>query len=166
MWLRAELLRRARKDQWAREAVSTGGAWSVVQRINADNTCWLAAIIGSRGWPGHRLVGADGAHAAWLLAQHSSSEYRAAWLDLLRSAVERGDARARDLAFLEDRVRVEQGLAQRHGTQWGGPTGSTVRLFPLADAHVNPRRAALGLPLISECDLANAWSHTDLATQT
>lgn len=160
-WLRADLLRRARRDRWAREEwLDNGGAWSMVRRIDAENTSWLSGIIEQHGWPGHELAGVDGAHAAWLLTQHAPPEKRADWLGLLRNAVERGDARARDLAFLEDRVDVDHQRPQRYGTQWGSPDGSQPRLFPLADGQVNARRAALGLPTLAEHDLRNAWDRT------
>lgn len=163
IWLRAELLRRGRRDQWARHECEHGADWDLVRRIDAANTTWLAGVIADRGWPGHELVGADGAHAAWLLAQHARPELQACWLDLLRAAVDSGDARRRDLAFLEDRVRVHQGLPQHYGTQWGGPAGTAARLFPLADPEqVNHRRAVLGLTAIAEQHLHDAWDRTEL----
>jgi hypothetical protein len=40
---------------------------TVVEPVDRDNTARLRAIVGRHGWPGHRLVGEAGAHAAWLL---------------------------------------------------------------------------------------------------
>jgi hypothetical protein len=44
------------------------------------NTRWLARLVRRDGWPGISVAGADGAHAAWLLAQHADrlDERRAA----------------------------------------------------------------------------------------
>jgi hypothetical protein len=39
-----------------------------VQRIDEDNTRWLADVVSARGWPGRTLASEDGAAAAWLLA--------------------------------------------------------------------------------------------------
>ncbi|GAA2798592.1 DUF6624 domain-containing protein [Saccharopolyspora taberi] len=161
---RAELLRRSALDQQAREHwLGGGGGWAEVKRIDADNTAWLTGIVAEHGWPGQALVGVDGAHAAWLLAQHAPPEHQVRWLDLLREAVARGDAQARDLAYLEDRVHIHQGTPQRYGTQWFGIGDNATRLFPLADAgRVNARRAAVDLPPIDEHDLDNAWQLDEL----
>lgn len=162
--LRGELLRRSAQDQQARQRWLDGdGQWPEVKRIDADNTAWLAGIIAEHGWPGHSLVDVDGAHAAWLLAQHATPEQQVRWLALLREAVERGDAQARDLAYLQDRVDTHQRTPQRYGTQWLDPGDGTTRLFPLAEpGQVNDRRANLGLPPIAEHDLDNAWQLDDL----
>lgn len=61
-----------------------------------------------------------------------------------------------DLAYLDDRVRIRQQRPQRHGTQWL-VRDRQQRLFPLDQPNqVNQRRAALGLPLLANEDIANA----------
>src|SRR5690349_20618500 len=79
-------------------------------------------IIRARGWPGRRLVGDDGAHAAWLIVQHADTAYQRAALPLLLAAVRRGDARAADASYVDDRVRKAQGRPQRYGTQLEFPS--------------------------------------------
>jgi len=68
----------------------------------------FAGIVTTRGWPGKTLAGNDGAHAAPLLAQHADHGLlrQRAFLDALRDAVAGGEAPAADLAYLEDRMRV------------------------------------------------------------
>ncbi len=39
--------------------------------MDQENSTWLEAVVRDRGWPGHSLVGEDGAVAAFLLAQHT-----------------------------------------------------------------------------------------------
>jgi hypothetical protein len=77
--LRAELLARRDEDQRVRMASSPlAGQYREIppeiaemMRVDEDNTAWLTELTARRGWPGRTLVGEDGAHAAWLLAQHA-----------------------------------------------------------------------------------------------
>lgn len=159
-----ELRRRAEADQQARSLFGpddepTDAQIQHCQAVDADNTAWLAAIVTEHGWPGIRLVGEQGAHQAWLLAQHADRrpDLQQNWLTLLRAAVEAGDADRGDLAYLDDRVAAHQNIPQGHGTQWIGIDGD-VRLASLADPQrVNEFRTASGLPPLAHEDIADAW---------
>jgi hypothetical protein len=146
--LRAELLRRVEKDQVARKALDP----DAMREADGENLPWLKGVIAAHGWPGASLVGTDGAHAAWLLAQHADADpaFQRQCLDLLTAAVEAGEARMRELAYLTDRVLLAEGKPQVYGTQvtrrgdaWsprnlGDPDGvdarrATADLGPLAE---------------------------------
>jgi hypothetical protein len=147
--LSTELLDRAGRDQAARMSLRPGhdvADWeTVVAPVDRDNTARLREIVGRHGWPGHRLVGAAGAHAAWLLAQHAPPELQEEWLPLLQGAAARGDASPADLAYLTDRVLMHRGELQIHGTQYQVRDG-VLELWPVRDpAGLDQRRAALGL---------------------
>jgi DNA-directed RNA polymerase subunit RPC12/RpoP len=146
--LRAELLRRVEIDQVARKALDA----DAMREADAENLPWIKAVIAEHGWPGAALVGTDGAHSAWLLAQHADADpaFQRECLDLLTAAVEAGEARMRELAYLTDRVLLAEGQPQVYGTQvtrrgdeWsprnlGDPDG------------VDARRAAAGLGPLAE----------------
>src|SRR5580704_3400756 len=97
--LRRELLRRRDEDQRVRPLVSPPKGQHVIrlpdevaeewQRVDGDNTRWLADLLAARGWPGRTLAGEDGAHAAWLIAQHADRApvVQQAFLDAVRGAV-------------------------------------------------------------------------------
>jgi hypothetical protein len=57
-----------------------------------------------------------------------------------------------DVAYLDDRVRMMRGEAQRYGTQSQSVDGGPVTLWNLdgTRAEVNARRAALGMEPIGE----------------
>lgn len=84
-------------------------------------TARLAEIIDEHGWPTRSLVGDDGATAAWVIAQHSDLdvEFQERALELMRQAVDDGEADPTELAYLEDRVALNQGRPQTYGTQIG-----------------------------------------------
>ncbi len=122
--------------------------------VNNDNAEWLAGIIGQHGWPGLRLIGAAGADAAWLMAQHADrcNEARRAWLPALRTAVTAGDADPRHFASLADRIAAVAGSPQEYGTIVAlAPDGEPEFPVPIFDAgQLEARRAALGLPAIAD----------------
>ena len=76
--LSAELLEHAGRDQAARMSLRPGHEmleWeTVVAPVDRDNTAWVARPS---------LVGEAGAHAAWLLAQHTPPDLQEECLPLL-----------------------------------------------------------------------------------
>jgi hypothetical protein len=157
--LRAELLRRAGEDQRARQTISRSRSRSpepgeyreipdevrVMLRVDEANTAWLTELTATRGWPGRTLAGEDGAHAAWLMAQHADRRSQRTFLDLLRAAVAAGEADETDLAYLEDRVRMHAGQPQRYGTQFINDAQG-LRVWTVEDPeNLDRRRASVGL---------------------
>jgi hypothetical protein len=142
--LHAELLRRVEIDQAARRALD-GEAMAAA---DDENLPWLRQVIADVGWPGKSLVGEDGAHAAWLLAQHADSDpaFQRQCLDLLTAAVEHGEATIVQQAYLTDRVLLKEGQPQEYGTQAIGRDGRFVPRKLRDPDHVDERRASVGLP--------------------
>jgi hypothetical protein len=155
--LRRELLARRNEDQRIRNLVSppqgqyramlsdeVAAEW---QRIDEENARWLGELLNARGWPGRTLVGEEGTEAAWLLAQHADRDpvRQRAFLHALRGAVDQGEASGAQLAYLEDRVRVNAGQPQLYGTQFT-VTGGEFGPCPIEDRQrLDKRRAEAGL---------------------
>ncbi|HEX6420956.1 MAG TPA: DUF6624 domain-containing protein [Acidimicrobiales bacterium] len=139
--LRRELLDMQEADQ----ADRTGAP---VEEWDDDaRTARLAEIVDEHGWPTRSLVGDDGATAAWLIAQHSDLdvEFQARALELMRQAVDDGEADPTELAYLEDRVALNQGRPQTYGTQIACADGR-AEPSELADPdRVEELRAEVGL---------------------
>lgn len=155
--LRQTLLRLMARDLSLREALAAqgvlqGGYHPRMEEIHRDNARQLRALIETFGWPGEPLAGADGAEAAWLIAQHAIGEpgFMRHCRDLLRTAVAAGNAPGWQLAYLDDRIRVSEGGLQRWGTQFEITPQGPV-LSPVEDpAGLDERRSAVGLAPVAQ----------------
>ncbi|MBA2543114.1 MAG: hypothetical protein H0V17_25965 [Deltaproteobacteria bacterium] len=152
--LRREILTMMVEDQKVRMALIKSNAkpdqaaMDALKEIDTKTTTRMKAIIAKHGWPGTKLVGPDGSHAAWLLVQHADLdlEFQKQCLALIEKAVAAGQATARNHAYLYDRVAAAENRPQRFGTQFidGEPR-------PIEDeANVDARRAAIGLPSMAD----------------
>src|SRR5215813_11026212 len=148
--LRAELLLRAEQDQAARGEPEAD--WELMISVDADNLAWLKNVIAGAGWPGRSMVGEDGAHAAWLLAQHADRDpaFQRQCLDLMTEAARRGEASPAELAYLTDRVLLAEGQPQEYGTQMTGRKEGWVPRRLRDPEDVDKRRAAVSLGPLSE----------------
>jgi hypothetical protein len=148
--LRRELLALGEADQSQRTLLMGDSLRNpaFIQRMAAGDSVrarQLSEIISRHGWPGKSMVGARAATAAFLIVQHNAG-LQQAMLALLR-AQPPGEVNPADLAMLEDRVRMNAGLPQRHGTQFKPPGEATIELYPIEDpGGLEERRAAAGLP--------------------
>jgi hypothetical protein len=139
--LRQELLAMFDADQAERSG-------EVAANSDGARTDRLREIVDEHGWPTPRLVGEDGATAAWVIAQHSDHdvEFQREALDLMCAAAEAGEADPTELAYLVDRVAVNSGEPQVYGTQVGGCEDGRAVPRPIVDEqHVEERRAGAGL---------------------
>jgi hypothetical protein len=127
--LRTELLELATR---ASDPASAERLWAVLDDLEA--------------WPGVRLVGEDGAEAAWLIAQLGDRGLQERALEQLEVAVDFGDAPAAHYACLLDRVRMATGQPQVYGSQVVSGDDGDLAPWPIEDpAHVDERRARVGL---------------------
>jgi hypothetical protein len=159
--LRKELLAMLVQDQAVRTGVAPKGDSRTPDELAADwdetdrtNTARMAEVLTEHGWPGWRLVGSDGAFAAWVLVQHADLDLplQERGLELMTAAVAARDADPSDHAYLVDRVRVAKGEEQVYGTQWGSDEqGRPQPRTPIEDAAmVDVRRAQVGLGTIDD----------------
>lgn len=74
---------------------------------DAQEIRWFVTVVACRGWPGRRLVGVDGAHAAFMLAACCPAPYRRGWLPKIRSAVEQRDVSRQKLEQYEARLNSD-----------------------------------------------------------
>ena len=153
-----ELTLMCERDQEARLKVIDAGSLGsdegkeIIEKIDREHLPRLKVIVDQFGWPGFWTVGAEGADKMWLLVQHCDQDvgFQKMCLKLLQKAVANGDAPKRHLAYLTDRVFVNEGKPQIYGTQAQVIEGQIV-LSPVEDPdHLDQRRQAMGLSPITE----------------
>lgn len=137
------------------ELASTGelfdGYSSKMEKIHLANAAELEKMIERNGgaWLGKSLVGADGAEAAWLIAQHAVSlpKFSRKCLRLIENAVKTGEAERYQFAYLQDRINFLEGRAQRYGTQSDWNEKGKMQVWTLENEEkVNEFRTEAGLP--------------------
>jgi hypothetical protein len=120
--------------------------------VDRANTGRLKEILGERGWPRVDKVGTEATRAAFLIVQHADHDLtlQQEYLSFLKAEYEEGRGSGGHVALLTDRTRLAEGLGQLYGTQLNIEDGRLV-LKPIDDeSRVDERRAALGLPPLSE----------------
>lgn len=157
--LREELLAMVQVDLAVRQHLLDQGALEEgyhpsmehVHRLHAERFEEILAQYGR--WPGRSDVGEDGGDAAWLIVQHAIGHptFQRRGLELLREAIDAGEAPAWQAAYLDDRIRVFEGRPQRYGTQFDRSQDGSPIPFPIEDPEdVDERRGALGLDPMAE----------------
>lgn len=126
--------------------------WEKQGVLDAMNQARLDEIVARHGWPGVKLVGLQGADAAFLIVDHAPLAFQKKYLPALQQATDARDALPMWAAMLDDRVRVNEGRAQRYGTQVHKEAGwKEWRLQPIEDElHVDDRRAQVGFEPLAE----------------
>ncbi|GAA2729020.1 DUF6624 domain-containing protein [Streptomyces nogalater] len=125
-------------------------AW---RRLTARHGDRLRQIMEEYGWPTADKVGEEAARAAWLIAQHADRQLdvQRRALELMRQAVSAGAAGRRELAFLHDRTRVNEGREQTYGTQIAGVRGGQPVPWPCEEPErVDELRAQAGIEPFDE----------------
>jgi hypothetical protein len=119
--------------------------------VDKANTERMKSIISEIGWPTISKVGERGVRNSWLLVQHADRdpEFQLACLELMKAAPE-GEVRKIDIAYLEDRVRINQKQKQLYGTQFTQKDGKHVPLPIEDESQVNDRRASMGMDTLDD----------------
>ena len=153
--LRNELLTMADEDQFARRGIRSnrrGGSVERLHDVDRRNTLRLKELVGTYGWPTRSMVADDGAQAAWLLVQHA--DHDVAWqrqcLATLKPLLETKEAFAGNVAYLTDRVLVNEGKPQTYGSQFHMVDGRQ-QPRPMQDPdNVDARRKEMGLSTLEQ----------------
>lgn len=146
--LKDELRKMAARDQSARRAFffrsRSASNFAKLMATDAANLARLKKIVDQFGFPTAAMVGRKGMQNAWLLTQHADKDpaFQKRILRILRARPTTA-VPARDLANLQDRIRIHEGKLQIYGSNFDL---KTLQPTPIEDPrHVDERRARVGL---------------------
>lgn len=148
--LASEIKKMAEMDQDMRERhINEPEFWN--PEIDIQNTERMREIIKQIGWPTISKVGVEASKDAWLLVQHADHDvgFQTECLDLMKQEPE-GEVARHDIAYLEDRIHVNNETPQVYGTQFDQKDGKFIPQEIENEEEVNLRRAEMGLPTLEE----------------
>lgn len=121
------------------------------ETMDPRNTARMKEIVEQIGWPTISKVGEKASGDAWLLVQHADrdTEFQKHCLELMKQKPA-GEVVLHDIAYLEDRVRINSGQPQLYGTQFRW-TADNKPIQNIEDReNVDQRRAKMGLNTLAE----------------
>jgi len=136
-------------DQTMREQNAEDDSWD--EEVDVRHANRMKELVEEIGWPTTSKVGEEAAYSAWLLVQHADHDvdFQLHCLQLMKEAPT-SEVSITNIAYLEDRVRVNQGLGQLYGTQFTQENNQHVPR-PIEDEEtVDERRAEIGMGPLSE----------------
>lgn len=116
--LQQKILKMAEIDQKLRKSGEFN--FKKIRKIDRGSTKEMKKIIKKYGWPVKSLVGATASASAFLLVQHADRDlkFQKMCLGLIKQAVKRNDASKWQIAYLTDRILMNQKKKQVYGTQF------------------------------------------------
>jgi hypothetical protein len=155
--LQKELLELREKDQGALLAHLPEQELREIQHANKAR---LQEILRRRGWPALSAVGNDAAQGAWLIVQHADDDlpWQREVLAMMQAKVARREARKQDIAYLSDRIAINEHRQQTYGTQGGCVAKAEWKPFDMADPeHLAARRADMEMIPMEKYLTMTAW---------
>jgi hypothetical protein len=127
--------------------------WKIINVKDSINLIKVEKILAEYGWLGADVIGEQGNRTLFLVIQHSpDNKIQQKYLPMMREAVNKGNADAKSLALLEDRVALSEGEKQIYGSQLEMDYKTNLYvLSPMIDPdNIDKRRAEVGLNPIAE----------------
>lgn len=151
--LASELQKMIDEDQRAVQKRQKKGV--VNMRILKVNTKKLKEIVVRNGWPSVSFVGKEGSKNAWLLVQHADEDvsFQKKCLKLMQAEFKKNpeNIAPMHIAFLMDRIRVNEKKPQKFGTQFYTNKKGEFTYWPIRDIrNVDKRRAEYGIEKLAE----------------
>ncbi|MFF9041773.1 DUF4135 domain-containing protein [Streptomyces sp. NPDC014892] len=108
------------RTRWTDSRFTDGEAEERLRALTGAGIRWLEDVVRRHGWPGRALVGPAAAAAACRLLQHAEgpADFQHECLRLIEQAARDGDLPWRQVAYVTDALRVQEGRPQLYGTKF------------------------------------------------
>ncbi len=122
---------------------------NAMQKIDRAHQTKLDELVQSCGWPSSTNLSTSLLSAAFMVIQHADLDYQLRYLPLIKESAMRKEITPISLAMLEDRILIQQGIAQKYGTQYKINDQGVWELLPVLDGdNLNKRRLEIGLTVL------------------
>lgn len=145
------------RDQLIREGLERRGVLedtyhAEMEKVHLHNASKLKDLIKKKGFPVLSNAGEKGVRLSWLIVHHAISlpDFVKECLIQMRLAAAESDYPLELLACVEDRVAFFEGRGQLYGTSFDWFQGSLTPTLVEDPERLDFRRAAMGLPPMSE----------------
>lgn len=119
--------------------------------IEVENQRLLLNIFEQCGFPHSKNIKKESVVHAFIILLHSDYKIQKKYYDEVVKAIEAGDLRKSDIAYLEDKMLRALQRPQKYGTQDSYNENGNLILAPYDDFEkVNERRIEVGLPVLDE----------------
>lgn len=138
-----DLLAMHKEDQEMRK---TDPSIEVYNAADEKHTEVMKILVSTLNWPRLSEVGEDGMLAAWILVQHADHDvaFQRRCLTMME-ALPTYEVELWQIAYLTDRVLLNEGEKQIYGTQWSVHNGVSSYRPMLEPERVNEKRREIGL---------------------
>jgi len=141
------------RDKLIKSGELSAGYNEKMKAMHNHNAQVIDEIIDDIGYPTIDKVGEEASEAAWLIIQHAigQPDFMRKCAKLLELAVNEDKAKPINLAYLKDRIAIQQGTPQLYGTQFDWDENGEMSPSPVDDVkNVNQRRKSIGLNTLEE----------------
>ncbi|WP_370899772.1 DUF6624 domain-containing protein [Chryseobacterium gossypii] len=121
--------------------------WTKQSPLDRKNIQIVTKIIDSLGWLGKDKIGNDANTALFIVIQHADKlSTMEKYLPIMKEAAKKGNADKSQLAYLIDRIEINNNRKQIYGSQYSTDKNGKTYINNLIDsANVNTRRKFMGL---------------------
>lgn len=145
------------RDLFIRDALEKRGVLQdayhpEMEKVHKENATLLRGYVKTHGFPVLSNAGEKGVQLSWMIIQHAISfpDFQRECLIQMRLAAAADDYPKDLLAYTDDRIAFFEGRKQLYGTNFDWQEGE-LKPTPVEDPqYLDQRRAALGLPPMSE----------------
>ncbi|MBW4362221.1 DUF6624 domain-containing protein [Flavobacterium taihuense] len=103
---------------YSKDDLANGNVYVILNKLDSINLIRIEEIIAKQGYPGKTLVGEPTNEAAWFVIQHSKKI--ADYFPMIQEAGASNEIPFTKVAMMHDRMLMQEGKEQLHGTQGAG----------------------------------------------